>query len=385
MKAAVYNGLFSASDPMASLSVDCPTGNCTWPLYSTLAVCSSCVSMTEYMTRWCPEASHTEEDICGWKLPSGMTLDRNSSVFGMTRKMPAISGSMPYSNIMRLVFMGTEAQNGTSTTKTSQSTPWALQCTFEYCVQTLNSSVLNGVLTEHVTSTSRNTSVLDIASALKTGSDLPVSIKDAANTTYTVDMGAALALQQWFNTIFRNGTASRNKSGPESSNQAHSNILVNLTVGISSGETFFSTDIVQAFYWYYYEYPSGIDLLANSLAQSMSSHFRSSSGALPIKGTAFVQQSYVHVHFAWIGLPVTVVILTTGFLIAAICKSQRSGMRTWKSSALAMLFHGLDEETRKRCVRGGTLKGVLVRFEDGEERLGMVTGDNMREESFDKC
>lgn len=382
MKAAVYNGLFSATDPTASLPFDCPTGNCTWPLYSTLAVCSSCVPMTDYMTRWCPEASHTDEATCGWKLPGGMTLNSSSSVFGMTREMPTVSGSMPYSDIMRLIFMGTEAQNGTSAAKTSQPNPWAVQCIFEYCVQTLNSSVINGVLAENVTSTSKNTSVVDITSALKTGSDLPVSINDAANTTYTVDMGAALALQQWFTTIFRNGTASRNKSAPESSNQAHSNILVNLTVGLSSGETFFSTDIVQAFYWYYYEYPSGIDLLASSLAQSISSHFRSSGGAVPINGTAFVQQSYIHVHFAWIALPVAVVLLTAGFLIAAIYKSQRSGMRAWKSSALAMLFHGLDEETRQRCMRSGTLKGVMVRFEDGEEGTGIVKGGSLREESL---
>lgn len=141
---------------------------------------------------------------------------------------------------------------------------------------------------------------------------------------------------------------------------------MNLTVEISSSETYFSTDIVQVSYWYYYEYPEGIDLLANSLAQSMSSHIRSSGGVVPMNGTAFTQKSYVHVRFPWIGLPATVVLLAAVFLIAAVSKSRRSGMRIWKSSALAMLFHGLDEETRQRCVSGDTLKGVLVHFEDGE-------------------
>lgn len=380
MKAAVYNGLFSATDPTASLPVDCPTGNCTWPLYSTLAVCSSCVPMTEYMTTSCSDASRTDEANCNWKLPGGMTLNSSSSVFRMTRKMPTVSGSMPYSNIMKLIFMGTEAQSRTSAGRSAQSNPWAVQCTFEYCVQTLNTSILNGVLQENVILTSRNTTVVNSSSALDTDSDIPVYIQDAANQTYTVGMGAKLALQQWFFTIFRNGAASRDKSAPKSSNQAHSNILVNLTVGVSSGETFFSTDIVQAFYWYYYEYPTGIDLLASSLARSIGSHFRSSGGAVPVNGTAFTQQTYVHVRFAWISLPVAVVVLAAGFLIAAINQSRTSGMRTWKSSVLAMLFHGLDEETRQRCVRGGTLKGVFVRFDDRDEGIGLVRGGSLREE-----
>lgn len=166
MKAAVYNGLFSATGHIASFPFGCPTGNCKWTSFSTVAVCSSCVPMTEYMAQHCPGNSHTNEAGCGWKLPGGMTLDSNSSVFGMTRTMPTMSGSMPYSNVMRLTFMGTEAQNETFAGKSPLSSPWAMQCTFEYWVKTISSSVIDGMRTEKVTSTSKNTSVLDIASAL---------------------------------------------------------------------------------------------------------------------------------------------------------------------------------------------------------------------------
>jgi hypothetical protein len=48
LKAAVYNGMFSA-DPNPSVTFICPTGNCTWPDFSTLAVCSSRIDMSPYM------------------------------------------------------------------------------------------------------------------------------------------------------------------------------------------------------------------------------------------------------------------------------------------------------------------------------------------------
>lgn len=60
-------------------------------------------------------------------------------------------------------------------------------------------------------------------------------------------------------------------------------------------------------------------------------------------------------------------LLTAFFLAAAIFRSRRSGLRLWKSNALAMLYHGLDGETRSQCRERNSLKGVLVRL---NEELG---------------
>jgi len=321
--------------------------------------------MTEYMKRSCGKQFGGNGTDCGWELPYGAILNTNSSVFSMSGQTPSPSGSMAYTDIMKLTFMGTEAQDGAVQATNKHSSPWATQCTLQYCVQTLNTSVHNGVTLQNVTATFTNTSVVDISNDLKTGTNVPGIITAGDNTTYPIGMGAMLAIQQWFDDIFRNGSASR--SSAKYPRTQESNIIVNLTVGISSGETFFDTDMVQAFYWYYYEYPSGLSRLTSELAQSMTNSFRSSGGAVPVPGAAFEAESYVHVRWGWIALPVAVVLLTAFFLAAAIFRSRRSGLRLWKSNALAMLYHGLDGETRSQCRERNSLKGVLVRL---NEELG---------------
>ena len=95
MKAAVLNGMFLA-DPNPLVSFTCPTGNCTWPDFSTLAVCSSCVDMTQYMQQVCPATNDTTSSnstSCGWSLPNGASLN-GSSAFTMTTFIPSVDGDM---------------------------------------------------------------------------------------------------------------------------------------------------------------------------------------------------------------------------------------------------------------------------------------------------
>lgn len=83
VKSAVYNGLFAENNrPSSSLDTNCQTGNCTWENFDTLAVCSSCVDMTQYMEHNCPDGT----DDCGWALPTGAVLN-TSDVFSMTTQV----------------------------------------------------------------------------------------------------------------------------------------------------------------------------------------------------------------------------------------------------------------------------------------------------------
>ena len=175
-------------------------------------------------------------------------------------------------------------------------------------------------------------------------------------------------MQQYFSDVFRNGSATRESA--TSLTKTENTIIVNLTVGVSSGETFFDTDIVQAFYWFYYEYPAGLDMLTSELAATMTNAFRESpgNGTVAVKGASFDVASFVHIRWGWITLPVVVVFLTGVFLGLAIMRSWRTRTRLWKSSALAMLFHGLDGKARAEAMRSGSLREIRVRL--GDEGLG---------------
>lgn len=365
MKSAVYAGLFAENNnPSAALNVTCSTGNCTFEPFETLAICSSCVDMTQYMTRYCEDGVPPNGNIsgCGWQLPGGAALlNTSSEVFSMTSTFPSSFGDMPYATVMQLIFMGTESQSVPDVLN-----PWATECTLAACIQTVSSAVSDGYLSENVTGSFLNGTIVDVSGAT---SDVPIDLTSPeTNETFTLAMGSKLAMEAWFADIFKNGSASRNGAYINQT-FSDSNVIVNLTVGISSGETFFDSDVVTAFYWNYYEYPNGLALLMDDLAISMTVAVRSFVGAVPHSGLALSYESFVHVRWAFITVPVAILLLTALFLAAAIWRSQRSRTKLWKSSALAMLFHGLDHDTREKLGNGGTLKEKMMRAKDVKVQL----------------
>ncbi|KAF1991323.1 hypothetical protein K402DRAFT_322720 [Aulographum hederae CBS 113979] len=376
MKSAVYNGLFAENGrPAATLPVSCQTGNCTWESYDSLAACTSCVDITEYITRYCdglPEAGRGNMTACGWQVPQGAKLNTSADVFSMASHIPSAFGDMPHSMIMKLIFMGTETFGG----QPGGVTPWALQCTLDTCVQTIHSTVVNGAVVENVTSSILNNTVVDISNPETDGS---IYLTGSDNTTYLVDKGAILGMRGWFSTLFRNGSATRS-TADFNQTITDSTVVVNLTVGISSGETFFDSDIVTAFYWNFYQYEAGLPMLMNDLATSMSVAFRSFLGAEPVSGVALATESYVHVRWGFVAVPVAVILLTAMFLGLAIWRSRRSGAELWKSSALAMLFHGLDSEAREQFGNMGLeekvrlARDVRVQLDDsvGDGKAGLL-------------
>jgi hypothetical protein len=188
-----------------------------------------------------------------------------------------------------------------------------------------------------------------------------------------MSMGVKLAMVSWFADTFKVGSASRSA---EAVNQTivDGNLIVNLTVGVSSGETFFDTDILTAFYWNYCEYPGGIQMLMRDLSISMTVAMRSFFGAEPYAGYAHSWESVVHVRWPFITFPVVSVLLTATFLALTIWRTHKTQTKIWKSSALAVLFHGLDQDTRDRVGTIGSLDEkrkkagkVKVRLDESEE------------------
>ncbi|KAK8050591.1 Carboxylic ester hydrolase [Apiospora phragmitis] len=306
----------------ASLKFDCQTGNCTWPAFDTLGVCYECVPLTSLMTKYCGGNPANASD-CGWQVPQGAKLNDSRQVFSMTPYIPSAAGDMPHSTILRLIFMGTEAADGLA----GNSNPWARQCSLSACLQTINATVSIGALTENVTHTVVNQTVIDTTTQ-PAGADLGVYVTDKNATSsssssssspvyYLLGQESMLSLRGWFTSVFAAGGAMRTTNNSTITINDRT-VAVNLTVGISSGTTFFDSDIVTAFYWNYYEY------------------------AAPAK------TSYIHVRWGFLVLPVLVVLGADLFLVGAIYQTQKTRTRPLKSSALAMLFHGLEDDTRAR-------------------------------------
>ncbi|KAF2126905.1 hypothetical protein P153DRAFT_398990 [Dothidotthia symphoricarpi CBS 119687] len=76
---------------------------------------------------------------------------------------------------------------------------------------------------------------------------------------------------------------------------------------------------------------------------------RGSGGAAEyVQGITTVQSTCIEIRWAWFTYPVVLVLLTTSFFLLVTLKSHNGQKSIWKSSSLAVLFCSLDETMRER-------------------------------------
>ena len=89
-----------------------------------------------------------------------------------------------------------------------------------------------------------------------------------------------------------------------------------------------------------------------------------------VYGTAYSTETCIRVQWAWLTLPASLLVLTIFFLVATAIHSRR-WHKTWKSSSLALIFHGFRDTTRDK-------HGILTRtdeMENAAERIRAQLGD----------
>ena len=343
MKAAIYNGIFTPSNE-SSVIPNCLTGNCTFPLFDSLAFCSQCSNVTNevkfahskddpvvttfhYSLPGSAEVSFEAEYEAGDLVdgPAMITttdIPENASSAVLGIQNPIISFAM-----LQFPDVWMEENQGSF----FNQMPQAAECALYFCVNTYNVSVTNGVTTSEILSTWHNetgnptTGSAGIGIGASDGilqppkSDLSLDISE--NSTFWIPSGTIAAMKEYLNVTF---TGFVNVSGGE--------------VDASDGPVFVN-DVMQAL-----NLTQNITALMEGLATSMTSYLRNVGGnnETTAIGTTSKMETYVHVRWAWLGLPIGLLILSTIFLIITMITSKRRGFAIWKTSSLAMLFHGLD-------------------------------------------
>jgi hypothetical protein len=74
--AAVYDGVFTSNltRSSSSLQTTCSSGNCTFPPYASLGVCSRCADVTSLIKHTFHQEESKSEDYDTWTLPNGLEL-----------------------------------------------------------------------------------------------------------------------------------------------------------------------------------------------------------------------------------------------------------------------------------------------------------------------
>ena len=88
----------------------------------------------------------------------------------------------------------------------------------------------------------------------------------------------------------------------------------------------------------------------SAMTDAMTAVLRMGDGSVsagPAFGSVSSNRTCSRVRWGWIAFPSAMLVVTAVFLFATIVLSRWHGDNdVWKSSALAVLFHGLDEKTR---------------------------------------
>lgn len=157
LTAAISNGLLGGSIPIPS--PDCFTGNCTWPVVPSLAMCGGCVNVTESLARDC------SRKYCNYSLPDGTSMSGPKAGTSMADfgdvALPLFSvSSAPHGHVYRDVFGTTgriyTARFSTINTWMSDITPednlLATECALWFCMRAYNTSIRSGLRDEKLIS-----------------------------------------------------------------------------------------------------------------------------------------------------------------------------------------------------------------------------------------
>lgn len=130
-----------------------------------------------------------------------------------------------------------------------------------------------------------------------------------------------------------------------------------------------------------------VDKIFHNISDSMTSFIRQSkilNWSNPAEGVTMRDQVCLSVRWPWLALPAVLVLLTVIFLVAMIVDTRPTGNRApiWKSSPLALLFHGFELPKKHPAVPIDELdemedlaKGIVVRLCSANGGLKLVESD----------
>jgi len=378
---------------------NCPTGTCHFAQqYHSIAYCHSCADLTSKL------AYNGSDMYSNWTLPSGLQL--SSSLDTPAYFLMSGNGT---TDVIEMIFNGgggfeTGAKPNASECAFSRNESFgckgigAASCSLFPCVQTYYATIENGNLTEQLVSNwtqfgmnpssltynaanvacmsaedrrnatdagyiiepdtewlAYNTSIGAYGEGWSDGSnDDAIKGKISEQCLYEISMITTDALNYWFSSFF---------NGEE--------------IEISAEDWPTGPSVVDTFYQSLLENVSlaTIDRMFGNVADSLTVHIRQSGDRVesenasnPATGSVIRSDTCVRVHWGWLSYPIILALLTFVFFVSIIfgVRRRQSGGPGWKSSPLALVYHGLDETILDRCEHE-RLDNVEAMVKDAEE------------------
>jgi hypothetical protein len=388
------------------IPLSCPTSNCTWPAYETLAVCSECVEAKDLLGYACLNTTvdwsanqtgpinatlYPRETVCGYFLnatseaPILMTgyifngsgdasssmgealLMRTFPLTDMTERVPYYGGSIHFKHIRNPILdaLIVSATNGTDSIL-RRDTPAVHECVLSWCVQTMKSTYAWGVYSENITS-----KYLDTSNGPFPWESTPVELDGDVGVVTTYSQNISITPPP----ASHNGT---NDLEPGAFNETYgmtnltaSNIIIIFDNHFPSYYTamtpsekpmlryknFLNGPSLRELAYNPLLAPNNITRHMERLASAMTSVIRSSDESNHmLEGEAYNKESFVSVRWEWLTLPLGLLCISFVFLAATVAKSavEIDRLGVYKSSAYATLLYGLSDELQQKITRSGS-------------------------------
>ncbi|KAK8063725.1 hypothetical protein PG996_008377 [Apiospora saccharicola] len=342
LQSAVISAAFGVNP---NFELTCPTSNCTFPPVSTLGICSTCEDVVDRTNTVCAQNKGSGATVCNTTVPRQLLPPSNftwsvasdaagqyanvwnSSSAAVTPEMvtvltgygqPAVLAAFTALKLDRSLFRSSDRP-----TKPSQVN----QCMLAYCLKTYNNITVHnsktniGPIDEQIMHISSHEFFRDPP---QTGNYLFTMQAYADGKTsgpnYTMNWFDHLNLGRYMYDVF------------------------NSTVGLSVG-TYGPGDggkMAPSFGLAMYN-ADNLTTMVGQIADSMTNSMRNNqNNVTSAEGITFANETFIHIEWKWLALPVSVSVLSFVLLIAVMINSKRHGVQVWKSSSLPLLFYGLE-------------------------------------------
>jgi hypothetical protein len=373
MAGSIWLGVLQPPQNLSSqINVQCPSGNCTFPAnsgatYDTIAMCSSCSDISNQIVNL------TESDgVYNYTLPLSSKSANDSMNIGRSVSFRSRIVDTPDLLAFESIMFTKDDLSCNDTKQACRVNAFATHCSLIPCVQSYKADMKSFTLDEELVSSTNM--IYDAHSdgmlgsfSLVTNSTIRNGVQHDCITSKENTPENTVALT-WNNTKVT-GMNQRNIThwvSPDCffqfdlTSQATREFLWSMYTEQSLSFPYNNIYNSIGDLWIKRFYHKGTANLTtsneymNGLAIAMSAQMRRGHDASQDAiGTVLAQQRCVHIEWAWICLPASLVLMSILFLAATIWSSLTQAWHgMWKSSSLALIFASLESEI---LLHSGTL------------------------------
>ncbi|KAJ8124411.1 hypothetical protein O1611_g9229 [Lasiodiplodia mahajangana] len=410
---ALFDGLFNTD---ISLGFTCQSGNCSWPDFTTLALCSSCVDVTETTNVTAlPYDGYDSGAIIfainfTFHTPSGFMFSYNVSPGPRSVPIFENNDAFGYRDIANLSIVESQVRF-TFDNVTDDASLVSLAVSQQGISQFANNilSELDKKLWDSgnpeslefnestTTAKHANTTITECQIRWCARTYQNTSVIHGALSDTVIREQKLLVLIDETETITHPGTSYYISTPGDSWGHGSESIypFTDSTFLVPDGD---STGYVQSLLasylelsgvesspgWTALQYGNNVSDRIKIVTDSLTNAIQTSRDSIDALGTVWVQVPIITIHWAWLSLPAGLVIMTAIFAATVAMASYRRNVPVWKSSIIPFIFHGFEDWTidelrdmRQGCLeeksdmetKAETMRVRLARNEFGESRL----------------